>query len=180
MTLAISPQNPTVITLLLRDINAREIKKEFFVPVTVWDPATDLLADLYTIRNTLVTEFAPISTALIYRTFVTLGQTDDTDTFGPAGSDLTDAASLVLNLSSAGKQASYILPSPNIGVFVGDTGKNRNIVDVADADLLAFVELMSLTDGSFVISDGESVTDTGAEQVSSGKRIARKIKAPKP
>jgi len=171
---------PTRITLILRDENAREIAKEFPVPAAVWDPATGLIADLKTIRDNLVTAFGNNTNALIYRAFITLAQTDDTLELGAAGSNLTDTASLVLNLSTAGKQTGYLFPAPVIGMFTGATGKNRNVVDTQDATLLTFTEMLSLTDGKFTVSDGEKLTDTSAEQVASGKRISRKIKAPKP
>jgi hypothetical protein len=178
MALITDPTTPTTISLVLRDENAREIVKEFQVPTAVWDVSADSIGALTTIRNTLVTALNAITNGLVYRAFITIKQVDDTLELGVAGSDLSDAASLVLNLETAGKKAGYILPAPVIGVFAGATGKNRNLVDVADGDLLTFTELFSTTDGSFTLSDGEQVTDTSAEQVASGKRISRKIKAP--
>lgn len=178
MTLIAEPTNPTVITIVLRDENGVELNKEFYVPTSVWNPATGLIADLKTIRDNLVTAYAAIFDGLIYRAFISLRQIDDTATLGPANSDFTQAASVVVNLSTAGKTATIEIPAPDIGIFTGATPPNSNQIDKADTALLAFTELYSVTDGTFTISDGEQVTDTSAEQVKGGKRISKKVKLP--
>lgn len=178
MTLANDANTPTRITLVLRDENRVEVKKEFLVSTSAWDPATGLVADLKTIRDGLVTAYGNVSGALIYKAFITLAQTDDTAIAGPANSRISDAASVVVNLEDAPKQATIEIPAAVIGLFTGTTGKNRNKIDNQDAALLAFTELFSTTDGSFTISDGETITDTSAEQVDSGKRIVKKVKQP--
>lgn len=178
MTLAVDGTNPTVVTLVLRDANGVEVQKEFYVPTAVWDPATGLIADLKTIRDNLVTAYGAIFDGLIYRAFITLKQTDDTASVGPAGSYFTQAASVVCRLSTAGKLATIEIPAPDIGIFNGPTPPNSNQIDKADAGLLAFTEMFSLTDGVFSISDNERITDTSADQVKGGKRISKRVKQP--
>lgn len=176
MTLAASP-DPTIITLVLRDISKRESHFEFVVPTAVWDPSTGLIADLKTIRDNLVTRFGAVTNSLIYRAFITLKQTDDTDTLGPAGSNLTEGAAIVCDLATAGKLTTIVLPDPVIGIFQGSTGVSRNNVDVADSDLNLLLDKFQTTGGTFTLSDGEYLLDT-ANPATKGRRTVRKVKAP--
>lgn len=178
MALANDATNPTVITLVLRDEDGVELTKDFVVPAAVWSPTTGLIADLKTIRDNLVTAFATIYDGLIYRAFIRLSQTDDTSDVGPANSKHSEVASVVFRLNTAGKYATYEIPAPDIGIFSGPTVPQRNVIDTQDGGLTAFAELFSDADGVFTISDGETITDTTAEQVKGGKRLSRKLKLP--
>lgn len=48
------------------------------------------------------------------------------------------------------------IPFPKIGIFLATVGKNRNVVDIGDADLLAFVNDFGSA-GNAYLSDGEHV-----------------------
>jgi hypothetical protein len=62
---------------------------------------------------------------------------------------------------------SYVLyiPMPRIGIFAG-TGPLRDIVDINDADLLAYVQNFTGTGDIATVSDGELV-----ENILSGRRV---------
>ncbi len=171
MTLALD-SNPTVIKLVLRDEAQNSVTKEFVVPTSVWDPASDLFTALATIRDNLVTAYDVITDALVYRALVTVGQTDDTAVIGGGDSEVENIASIVANLSTPPKQATVQIPAPEVGIFVAPTGKSKNIVDIADSALETFIDFYQTTGGSFTISDGETIDDT--TPLDSGKRIHRK------
>lgn len=172
------PTKPTTITVTLIDENYVTVDREFIVPTSSWDPTTGLIADLKTIRDNLITELNPITNALVLKATININQTDDTSVVGPDNSRMGDQAQLTLVLDSASpKYANYLVPAAADGIF-GATGKNVNVVDTSDADLLAFLEFFTTTDGVFTISDGETLDDTTL--IVSGKRVYRKFKAPKP
>lgn len=170
MTLATSAK-PTVISLILRDLGQNQATKEFVVPTSVWDQATALWADLKTIRDDLVTAYDVITDCLIYRAIVSIRQTDDTGTVGAAGSEVENLASIVCNLSTAGKQTVIQVPAPNVGIMMGTSGKQFNIVDITDAGLITFMDEYQLTGANFSIADGEFLDDT--TPMDAGKRTHR-------
>jgi len=65
------------------------------------------------------------------------------------------------------KSAVVTIPAPVIGIFTNTSGKGANIVDMSDADLLAYLGIFDPTGGNEAyISDGEQIVAAGA----SGKR----------
>jgi hypothetical protein len=162
---------PTRITVTIRDNSSKGVTKTFVVPVAVWNPATDLWADLLTIRDNLVTALNAVLDGLIYRVNVIVGQQEDAAVQSANACEVEDIASVVLNLATLGKTAVLQIPTPVIGVFKGASGKDKNRVDVTDADLNALVDLFQTTGGTFVLSDGEFVDDT--TPIDDGKRISR-------
>jgi len=64
------------------------------------------------------------------------------------------------------------IPAPIVGIFVGSTGSNRDIVDVLDLPLQAYIDALAV--GAY-ISDHE-VIDTGAgtNGMENGRRVTRK------
>lgn len=67
--------------------------------------------------------------------------------------------------TGGGKMANFKVPAPKLGIFSGDTGKDRNIVDINDGDLNTYFNIFQ-SDGEVFISDGED----GVEMVE-GTRI---------
>lgn len=49
------------------------------------------------------------------------------------------------------------IPFPVIGLFLSAEGKNRNVIDITDTDLLAYTALFAPSTGSAYISDGEHI-----------------------
>lgn len=170
MTLA-NDAFPTTITLILRDVAQNAVSKTFVIPTGVWDPASDLFSALVTIRDNLVTKYNLVTAALIYKAFITVAQTEDTATVGGAGTEIAVNASIVGNLATAGKTATIAIPAPEVGIFTGSSGPALNIVDIADTDLVSFVDEYKAA-GDFVISDGENLDAT--TPLDSGKRLTRR------
>jgi hypothetical protein len=65
------------------------------------------------------------------------------------------------------KSATITIPAPVDGIFVATSGANANVVDVLDADLVAYAELFKSTGVAFV-SESESVS-----VIKEGRRIHR-------
>lgn len=63
------------------------------------------------------------------------------------------------------KSANFVIPMPKIGIFVQPLGVNRDVIDVADTDLIAYKNIFG-SDALAYISDGEA-----AENILSGKRV---------
>jgi hypothetical protein len=72
-----------------------------------------------------------------------------------------EKAVLTLQLETAGKKATFTIPAPKDTLFVAASGPNYNVVDGADSAIVALVGDFLTTGGSFYISDGETVADTG-------------------
>ncbi len=166
------PSGPTVIRLTLTDDAGKTSVKDFVVPTTVWNPASDLLTAIAAIRDNLVTAVDAITDALITDTFIVV--TEKESLVLPASEcKITDIASIVTNLAGGeGKKATVQMPCPNIGIFVAATGSNKNVVDTTDVSLLAYIDEFQTTGGNFTISDGEFIDDT--TPLVAGKRISRK------
>lgn len=90
----------------------------------------------------------------------------------PANVEIENRASLVLQiLDNPLKKARHEIPAPKIGLFMGATGTARNIVDVADTDLLSYLGIFG-TGRECTISDGETIENpVGGGGLVSGKRI---------
>jgi hypothetical protein len=171
------PSEPTTIRVVYVDNHARVSTKDYPVPVAVWDPATDLLAALVTIRDALVTQINLNTKALVLNAFISIKQTDDTLTVPAADCHVNEVASLVTVLDGGeNKKTTIQIPAPVDAMFVGSSGKNLDIVDVEDTNLNTFLDLFQATGGSHTVSDGEYLDDATFPAVS-GRRIFRKTGA---
>jgi len=166
------PTGPTKFVVTLRDEASNSATKTYVVPTSVWDPTLDLFSALATIRDAFVTSLNLNTDALIWKLSIVIAQEEDTAKIGAAGSEIENIASIVGNISGENKTTVLQIPSPVIGMFVGASGKNKNVVDLLDADLNTFIDHFQSTGGDFTVSDGEVLDDT--TPMDSGKRIHRK------
>ncbi len=166
------PSGPTVIRLTLTDFKGKTSVKDFVVPTTVWNPASDLLTAIAAIRDNLVAAYDAVTDALITDTFIVV--TEKESLILPAADcNIFDLGSIVGNLSGGeGKKATLQIPCPDDGIFVGVSGPDLNVIDTGDAALNTFVDFYKLTGGDFTLSDGENLDDT--TPLVAGKRISRK------
>ncbi len=175
MTLAYST-GPTVIRVVYIDDHSRKSVKDYVVPTSVWDPATDLWTVIETVRNNLVIEINKVTVALVLNAFIVVRQTEDTLTIPAVDSHVNEIASVIVNLEAGeNKKAVVQIPAPVIGLFVGPTGPDKDRVDTTDVDLNTFIDQFQTTGGEFTISDGETVDDT--VPIVSGRRIFKKTGA---
>ena len=86
-----------------------------------------------------------------------------------AGVQVENQASLTYLLAGIGsKKANLNIPAPIIGIFVGSSGPNANVVDVDDAAVQAFSD-MFIGAGPFRLSDGEYI-----QRILNGRRVHRR------
>lgn len=84
-----------------------------------------------------------------------------------------DQASISVALETPNKFATIYIPGASNGIFQATTGVQADVIDVNDADLLAYVALWKDSTGYFYLSDGEHVAAT-ATPVVEGERISKK------
>lgn len=88
---------------------------------------------------------------------------------GDAGVQVENQASLTYLLQAVGsKKANLNIPAPVIGIFVGSSGPNSNVIDVDDLAVIAFSDQF-LAAGNFRLSDGEWI-----QRILNGKRIHKR------
>lgn len=88
---------------------------------------------------------------------------------GDAGVQVEDQASLTFLLAGVGaKKANLNIPAPIIGLFVGSSGPNANIIDVDDPAIVAFKDQF-IAAADWRLSDGEYV-----QRILNGKRVHRR------
>jgi len=88
---------------------------------------------------------------------------------GDAGVQVENQASLTYLLQALGsKKANLNIPAPIIGIFVGSSGPNANIIDVDDDAVIAFSDQF-LAAGAFRLSDGEYI-----QRLLNGKRVHKR------
>lgn len=166
------PSGPTVVRLTLTDFGGKTSVKDFVVPTTVWNPASDLFTAIAAIRDNLVTAVDAVTDALITDTFIVITEKESL-ALPAAECQIFDIGSLVVNLAGGeGKKGILKIPCPTDTIFVAASGPNWNVMDTTDAALIAYVDEFQTTGGSFTISDGEFVDDT--TPMVAGKRISRK------
>lgn len=94
---------------------------------------------------------------------------NDAVTYPASGVEIENQAQLLFDIvDHPEKRAVYSIPAPKPGIFVATSGAGANIIDTADAAVIAFRDLFR-TAGESYISDGEV-----AETLISGKRVHRK------
>lgn len=165
--------SPTTIRVTIKDNAGLSSVKDYVVPTSTWDPASDLFSALATIRDNLATVLNAVSVGLLFVVSIVVDQQEDTLILPAASCEITDIASVVANLSGGeGKSAVLQIPCPDIDNFQGPTGAAKNTVDILDTDLLAYIAKFQATGGDFTVSDGETIDDT--TPLKSGKRISRK------
>jgi hypothetical protein len=123
---------------------------------------------------TAIAAIATALTAVTDATIVAYGSTErvvnDAVTYPSAGVQIENLALVdAAILDEPTKTATFTIPAPKIGIFVGSVGAPANVVDLTDTDLIAYANLFKITTGKAYISDGETL-----DFMKSGKRIHRK------
>lgn len=147
------------VTATLEDLGANRSTMQFFVD------AAEVYADVAAAAAALVVSLAAVVDAAIVSYRVT---EVFEDAVAVGGGEIENQALLVVNTDD-GKKALMRIPSASPGIFAAASGPNYNIVDVNDADLLAYIAHFEAGVGvEFLVSDGQTVAD-----LESGKRIHR-------
>lgn len=160
------------------------VQQGYTVNITVADSAGDrasrsygvlgaTIADALTNAQSIVAEFDPLTEGVILGWTLCVRFVEDAFTYPAGGVEVENQAEILGRIANVpNKSAAFNVPAAAGGIFVGTTGPNRNIVDGADADVLAFLALFDETGGIATISDGEQLDD--AAPFVSGKRVHAK------
>lgn len=93
--------------------------------------------------------------------------------FGAEGSESEETAVISCKIDSRpGVYGNLRIPGPKAGDFLAGPGSDANVLDVADAAVLAWLENFS-TDGVCLTSDGESIADPAVTGNFKGRRVFR-------
>lgn len=123
--------------------------------------------------STFIADLAAITNATVVGYSVGESFVEDTDLYGAAGSEVENVALLTCAIDGElNKYTTLRVPAPVDGLFLGVQGDNRNIIDVADADLLTYLGYF-VPGGMILVSDGESIADPTTAGNFKGKRIHR-------
>lgn len=88
--------------------------------------------------------------------------------------DIFENAMLSVFLDAAGEKVTqWYLPAPSIGAFLATEGKNRDVVDTNDTDVIQLVQQLSQ---HAYVSDGEQINTTVNNGIESGVRVVRNLK----
>jgi len=75
----------------------------------------------------------------------------------PAAADVFEEMAMQLDITPSGeaqKLATSRIPAPSLGLFLGTDGPNRDVADINDADLTAWVGVLAT---HVLVSDGEAI-----------------------
>jgi hypothetical protein len=122
----------------------------------------------------IITDLEAVTDAQVVAYNVGETYAEDTDFYGAANSEVENVALISARIDGAtpGKYASLRIPAPNIGIFQGTQGETKNLVDVTDADLRAYLANFEAA-GHATVSDGENILDATVVGNFKGKRIHR-------
>lgn len=129
----------------------------------------------YALAEAAINQIAGALAAVSDATLASVTLTGVVSEDGAAGAgDVFENAMLNLFLDAAGeKKTQWYVPAPAIGVFLATEGKNRDVVDTADAAIIQLVQQLSQ---HAYISDGEQVNVTINNGIENGVRVVRNLK----
>lgn len=123
-------------------------------------------ADLNTGLAAIISTIAATTDDLIVSYAIRSIWANDTITLPASGVENENQALLTLKLFNDPMHSGILtIPGAKPGIFVGTSGPNANVVDMADSAVTAFVGLFE-DGGLLTVSDGQSVVLTGGK----GKR----------
>jgi hypothetical protein len=92
----------------------------------------------------------------------------------PAGAEVEKRAviSAIIAGTAPTKYANIMIPAPSQGVMVSATGPGARVVDVNDADMIAYLSSFE-AGGLATVSDGEVIADSASSGNWYGKKVHR-------
>lgn len=135
------------------------------------DLSTDI-ADL-TGAGGLLADLEAVTDAKVVGYSVGVSFAEDGSPYAGAGVEIENVAEIVAKIDGEpDKWATVRIPAPVSGIFGAGPGESANLIDPADADLVAFLANFE-SGGVVTTSDGESLADSGTVGNFKGKRIHR-------
>jgi len=153
----------------------------YFRPALEGADAATALTNL----QAIIAALDPMTDALIAGYSVSDVWAEDTEVYGAVSSEVENIAEVVCRLDAVeAKYHTFRVPAPVLPLFQGTVGPDANKVNIANANLVAFVELFTNKTGYQVpgadaiatVSDGEKIkpnNTTDTPVIEAGKRIHR-------
>lgn len=135
----------------------------------------DLATDIAEITGAggLLADLAGVTNAVIVGYSVGVSFAEDGSQYPAQGVNIEEIAEISAAIASeVDKWATIRVPAPKAGDFLDGPGENADIIDVADAAVIAYLANFE-ADGLLFTSDGESIKDTATAGNFKGKRIFR-------
>jgi hypothetical protein len=135
-------------------------------------------ADAQTETDTIIAALLAISDSKVGRYQISYVSEDNAFTLPANGVQNAEKAELVVRLAGfATKTERLRVPAPKAEIFTSLTNAGANVVDTANAGVLAYVALFEST-GEAYISDGEDAISPASNALISGRRITVKSNNP--
>lgn len=139
------------------------------VTVKTFDLDAADMAEATTQTATVLAEIAKVSDAVVKGYSIAQRFVEDALVLPAGGVQIENQASIVASLyGNPSKFVALYIPAPKSTIFVAQSGKAANTVDITDPDVISYAGLFANTGGIAYISDGERI---GA--LIGGKRIHR-------
>lgn len=156
----------------LRGANGKVVNMLYNIPVTAV-----LAADQYSEASIVLDN---ISTELVNVTDATLAYSRLSNTYNESSAagvgDVFEKATISVHIGQTGqaeKFATINIPAPKDTIFVSATGTGRDVVNVSQGDLVAYVQTLD----AVTISDGEVINDAlGSSGMDNGRRTLARVK----
>lgn len=157
-----------------RGLNGKITTKRFQIKVDTGTPVPSQFAEAVTNHDAIVAALDNITDATLQDKAVSY----TVQSYAIGVGDITESALLNVWAEDVDNDIDVLaisqlyVPAPNIGIFMGTSGADMDIVDRSDAQLQAFVDAVAA--GAY-ISDHETIdTGTAVNGIENGRRVRRK------
>lgn len=157
-----------------RGLNGKTTVKRFKLQTTTSNPVEDQFTEALGRHDDIVSALDVITDATLQDKSVSYV----VEAYNVGVGDITESALLnvwaqdPINTVDALAISQLYVPAPNIGIFVGSSGADMDIVDRADGQLQDFIQ--AVADGAY-ISDHEVIdVGTAVQGMENGRRVRRK------
>lgn len=155
----------------IKGANNKEVKRRF----DLGDFDTGGAASDYAAAESAINQIAGALAAVTDGTLssVTLTSVVSSDA-AAGGGDVFENGMVNVYLDAGGEKVTQLyIPAPVQGIFLATDGKNRDVIDLTDADLVQYVQ--QVAQHAFV-SDGEQIDTTLTNGIEGGVRTVRNLK----
>lgn len=126
-----------------------------------------------TAMGTILTALGAVTDAAVKSYSVAEVFVENALTFPLAGTHVENRAVVTVQIDGEPlKKSTVVIPAPDVGIFVASVGPNSNVVDIADAALVSYIDIWRTTGALAKLSDGETVQDV--DGIIKGVRTHRK------
>lgn len=143
------------------------IKKGYFLNVTLQDSGFNSTSKEYALRGadfaaastnaaSMISALDAVSDAKIARYAISERWYDNAFSAPVAGE--VEELAIISVRTSGGNNATVEIPAPIAGAFKGTSGTDKNVVDLTNASVDAYLDQFFAIGGSAYISDGESIS----------------------